>query len=320
MNYKLDILDRLKGQQPVIDNPEELTDRIMNSLPEQDAPAKEQRRRRLMPISWRWAASLLVLIACGAAMYFFSPEQPTNNIAQERKSASYGKSFRRLRKNIPPVTEKTLAKEGCKKMPPPPTLPREGEWSKVSPLPSGRSEGGLKGQRSRSSKAVANSSLFTLHSSLKPADPNVHYAHHPATTSEDTTYLAPSLVDDFIAKFANYYKVTPVALNCADDSTETRVASNAYVFPDKEEVNVIGRMLQMAVKYGNDAPGYGLSLSRDQFIFQLCDKRKHTKYLWLAERVRGYILLYATHAPIEAELSSACYQDFREKFTNTVRN
>ena len=124
-------------------------------------------------------------------------------------------------------------------------------------------------------------------------------------------------MNDFIAKFANYYKVTPVAMNCADDSTETRVVSNAYVFPDEEEVNVIGRMLQMAVKYGNDAPGYGLSLSRDQFIFQLCDKRKHTKYLWLAERVRGYILLYATHAPIEAELSSACYQDFRENFTNT---
>jgi hypothetical protein len=124
-------------------------------------------------------------------------------------------------------------------------------------------------------------------------------------------------VNDFIAKFANYYKVTPVAMNCADDSTETRVVSNACVFPDKEEVNVIGRMLQMAVKYGNDAPGYWLILSRDQFIFQLTDNRKQTKYLWMAERVRGYILLYATHAPMEAEISSACYQDFRENFTHT---
>ena len=300
MNYKLDILDRLKGQQPVIDNPEELTDRIMNSLPEQDAPAKEQCRRRLVPISWRWAASLLVLIACGAAMYFFSPEQPTNNIAQEIKSASYGKSVRRLRKNIPPVTEKTLAKE---------------EKSSQG----GQEDKGVQENNNSSAIEAAQpiTSPFTPQSSLKPADPNVHYAHHPATTSEDTTYLAPSLVNDFIAKFANYYKVTPVALNCADDSTETRVVSNAYVFPDKEEVNVIGRMLQMAVKYGNDAPGYGLSLSRDQFIFQLTDNRKQTKYLWLAERVRGYILLYATHAPMEAEISSACYQDFRENFTHT---
>ena len=300
MNYKLDILDRLKGQQPVIDNPEELTDSIMNSLPEQDAPAKEQRRRRLVPISWRWAASLLVLIACGAAMYFFSPEQPTNNIAQEIKSASYGKSVRRLRKNIPPVTEKTLAKEECEKNDPSPDPPKGGRMVNV-----------------QCSIVNVQCSLSTPQSSLKPTDPNVHYAHHSTATSEDTTYLAPSLVNDFIAKFANYYKVTPVALNCADDSTETRVVSNAYVFPDKEEVNVIGRMLQMAVKYGNDALGYGLSLSRDQFIFQLTDNRKQTKYLWLAERVRGYILLYATHAPIEAELSSACYQDFRENFTHT---
>ncbi len=300
MNYELDILDRLKGQQPVIDNPEELTDRIMNSLPEQDAPVREQRRRRLVPISWRWAASLLVLIACGAAVYFFSPEQPTNDIAQERKSASYGKSFRQLRNNIPPVTEKTLAKEEGEKNDPSPDSPEGGRM--------------VNGQ---CSIANVQCSLSTLHSSPQPTAPNVHYAHHSATTNEDTTYLAPSLVDDFIAKFANYYKVTPVAMNCADDSTETRVVSNAYVFPDEEEVNVIGRMLQMAVKYGNDAPGYGLSLSRDQFIFQLSDNRKHTKYLWLAERVRGYILLYATHAPIDAEISSACYQDFRENFTHT---
>ena len=43
MNKTNDILEKLKAaEQPVIDNPDELTDLIMSSLPEQDAPQKEQ--------------------------------------------------------------------------------------------------------------------------------------------------------------------------------------------------------------------------------------------------------------------------------------
>ena len=296
MNYKPDILDRLKGQQPVIDNPEELTDRIMNSLPEQDAPVeKKERRRRLVPISWRWAAAaacLLIIIGIGVSYQFSDSSQAISQLSAPDSTTE----CTRLPNRVHPITKLSA---------PDYTTECTQSVSRVQPI-SQTSAPDSSTERSQPADPV-----------FQPTNPNVHYAHHSAATSEDTTYLAPSLVNDFIAKFANYYKVTPVALNCADDSTETRVVSNAYVFPDKEEVNVIGRMLQMAVKYGNDAPGYGLSLSRDQFIFQLTDNRKHTKYLWLAERVRGYILLYATHAPIEAELSSACYQDFRENFTHT---
>lgn len=296
MNYKSDILDRLKGQQPVIDNPEELTDSIMQSLPEQDAPVeKKERRSRLVPIRWRWvaaAACLLIIIGVGVSYQFSDSPQPLTQLSAPDSTTE----CTRLPNRVHPITQ--LSTPDC-------TAECTQSVSRVQPI-SQTSAPDSSTERSQPANPVP-----------QPADPNVHYAHHSATTNEDTTYLAPSLVDDFIAKFANYYKVTPVAMNCADDSTETRVVSNAYVFPDKEEVNVIGRMLQMAVKYGNDAPGYGLSLSRDQFIFQLTDNRKQTKYLWLAERVRGYILLYATHAPMEAEISSACYQDFRENFTHT---
>lgn len=296
MNYKSDILDRLKGQQPVIDNPEELTDSIMNSLPEQDAPVeKQERKSRLVPLSWRWvaaAACLLIIIGIGVSYQFSDSPQPISHNSTDLHNKLHGLSQQ---------TPRTF------------TTKSTDFQHKVH---------GLLSQSPRTSAKETTDSSTTERSQpvnpvLQPTDPNVHYANHPAATSEDTTYLAPSLVDDFIAKFAKYYKVTPTALNCAYDSTETRVVSNAYIFPDKEEVNVIGRMLQIAVKYGNEAPGYGLSLSRDQFIFQLSDNRKQTKYLWLAERVRGYILLYATHAPMEAEISSACYQDFRENFTHT---
>ena len=296
MNYELDILDRLKGQQPVIDNPEELTDSIMNSLPEQDAAVeKQERRSRMVPMAWRWAAAaacLLLIIGVGVSYQFSDSPQPLTQLSAPDSTTE----CTRLPNRVHPITKLSA---------PDYTTECAQSVSRVQPI-SQTSAPDSSTRRSQPADPV-----------FQPTDPNVHYAHHSAATSEDTTYLAPSLVNDFIAKFANYYKVTPVAMNCADDSTETRVVSNAYVFPDKEEVNVIGRMLQMAVKYGNDAPGYGLSLSRDQFIFQLSDNRKQTKYLWLAERVRGYILLYATHAPMDAEISSACYQDFRENFTHT---
>ena len=295
MNNNIDdILTRLQGQQPAIDNPDELTDSIMNSLPEQDEIVTKEHKSRQISLYWRWAASLLVLIACGAAIYFLSAEQPQNNIAENKKSVRDGQQVRTGRTKSPLVTEKMPAKEEVPSQP----VQKPSQQAKVS------------------DNNVEERQPSTSSTEIPYADPNVHYANHP-TTNKDTTYLAPSLVDEFIAKFAKYYNVKPTAMNCAEDSTETRVVSTGYVFPDKEEIDVIGRLLQLAVKYGNNAPGYGLSLSRDQFIFQLSDNRKQTKYLWLAERVRGYILLYATHAPMDAELSSACYQDFRENFTHT---
>ena len=85
MNYKSDILDRLKGQQPVIDNPEELTDSIMNSLPEQDAPVeKQEHKRHLVPIRWRWvaaAACLLIIIGIGVSYQFSDSPQPLTQLS-----------------------------------------------------------------------------------------------------------------------------------------------------------------------------------------------------------------------------------------------
>ena len=100
MNYKPDILDRLKGQQPVIDNPEELTDSIMNSLPEQDAPAKEQRRRRLVPMAWQWvaaAACLLIIIGIGVGYQFSDTPQPISQSTTVSHPIDHGQSSNRPR-------------------------------------------------------------------------------------------------------------------------------------------------------------------------------------------------------------------------------
>ncbi|MDO4981750.1 MAG: hypothetical protein Q4E58_12705 [Prevotellaceae bacterium] len=124
-------------------------------------------------------------------------------------------------------------------------------------------------------------------------------------------------MDEFIAKMANYNKVIGVPLNCATAKNDSTVSGTAYVFEDKEDFDVFGRLLQMACWYDSKSPGYMLNFSHQQFVFTLKDLHKEEKYFWLAERITGKrILLYCTHSPIETDVSFACYQNFREQLTN----
>lgn len=153
-------------------------------------------------------------------------------------------------------------------------------------------------------------STITYH----PADYGLHYATNEIN---DSIYQAPSRMDEFIAKMANYNKVIGVPLNCATAKNDSTVSGTAYVFEDKEDFDVFGRLLQMACWYDSKSPGYMLNFSHQQFVFTLKDLHKEEKYFWLAERITGKrILLYCTHSPIEKDVSFACYQNFREQLTN----
>lgn len=148
-------------------------------------------------------------------------------------------------------------------------------------------------------------------------DPSLHYATHQQT--EDTVeYQNPSRVDEFIAKMAAYNKVMPVPLNCATDPSDTTVVSTAYVFEDKVSLDLFGRLLQVACWYDCKTPGYLLNFSRQQLFFTLLDSRRQEKYLWLAERIsNNRILLFCTHWPAGTEVSSDCYQQYRDSLTHT---
>ena len=153
-------------------------------------------------------------------------------------------------------------------------------------------------------------STITYH----PADYGLHYATNEIN---DSIYQTPSRMDEFIAKMANYNKVIGVPLNCATAKNDSTVSGTAYVFEDKEDFDVFGRLLQMACWYDSKSPGYMLNFSHQQFVFTLKDLHKEEKYFWLAERITGKrILLYCTHSPIETDMSFACYQNFREQLTN----
>ena len=142
-------------------------------------------------------------------------------------------------------------------------------------------------------------------------DPNLHYASHDL--SKDTIpYQDPARVDDFIAQLADYHQVKQGLLKCSQP-VDDNVVNTVYVFPDKDEINLFGRLLQVACWYDSKTPGYHLNFSQEQFFFELKDLRRQLQYRWIAERINGRILLYGTHAPLGVKESSACYQEYRDE-------
>ena len=146
-------------------------------------------------------------------------------------------------------------------------------------------------------------------------DPNLHYAAH-APAEETVPYQDPARVDEFIETMAAYHNVKEGQLKCAA-ANDSNVVSRVYVFPDKKEVDVFGRLLQVACCYSDETPGYHLNFSHQQFFFELKDQRKQLQYRWIAERINGRILLYGTNAPIGAQTSAACYQEYRNELMHT---
>ena len=142
-------------------------------------------------------------------------------------------------------------------------------------------------------------------------DPNLHYASHDL--SKDTIpYQDPARVDDFIAQLADYHQVKQGLLKCSQP-VDDNVVNTVYVFPDKDEINLFGRLLQVACWYDSKTSGYHLNFSQEQFFFELKDLRRQLQYRWIAERINGRILLYGTHAPLGIKESSACYQEYRDE-------
>lgn len=166
---------------------------------------------------------------------------------------------------------------------------------------------------------------LTIHNSninniiAKVTDENLHYASNVINDTVDN-YQSPSRMEEFIVKLANYHHIKCDSLSCAIGKDDSDVVSTAYVFPDTEELDLFRRLLQAACWYDDKMPGYLLNYSHQQFFFCLKDMRKGLKYLWIAERVRNKILLYSTHSPLDTEVSSDGFREYRDKLTNTSIN
>lgn len=298
MNNIDDILESLKGQQPIISDPDALTDSIMDSLPDLDAAAK-QPVARVVKMRWLWtaAASLILIIGIGTIWQFNHGTTPTQDIVAKAEPAKPAKDAAETAKDVAQaakdVTETTkdvaeaVTRQGLDKQP------------KLTPYQVPSSQPSSRYTEPESPSAVIDE------------DPNLHYAAHEL--AKDTVlYQDPARVDEFIAKLADYNKVKKDELVCSVPS-DSNVVSAVYVFPDKQEADVFGHLLQMACWYKSETPGYRLTFTNQQFFFELKDMRKQLHYRWIAERINGKILLYSSHAPIGAKDFSPCYQEYRNE-------
>ena len=254
-------------------------------------PRREGRTRVLR---WMAAAACLLLI-CGVGLTLMPKDEPAKTAQvivkqtppkpvskPETPSSKVGNSQFQSQELSVPNPETKPKQVQTKPLPQP--LPREGS---TESLPSGRLEG------------VSN----------------LHYAaHDPA--EETVPYQDPARVDEFIEKMAAYHNVKEGELKCGA-ANDSNVVSRVYVFPDKKEVDVFGRLLQVACCYSDETPGYHLNFSHQQFFFELKDQRRQLQYRWIAERINGKILLYGTNAPIGAQTTSACYQEYRNELMHT---
>jgi len=239
----------------------------------------------------RWmavAASLLVLIGIGVTLM---PSKDTKSDIQKEPEALVAQT-------MPKVKQQEQDSISHEKKTPAVRKPR----TKVKEKPAVPKVSTVEAIRANNSK-----------------DPNLHYASH-STTTDTIPYQAPSRMEGFIAKLADYNHIKAEPLDCSFNKKDSTVISVAYVFEDTKELNLFARLLQAACWYDTKTPGYLLNYSHQQFFFCLKDLRLGLKYLWIAERLNGKILLYGTHSPIDVEVSSECFQRYRDKLSNISSN
>ena len=289
MNKIDDILEQLKGQQPAIDDPDALTDRIMESLPEQEVqPTAEmqQLNHRTQTVAlWRWlsiAASILLIIGIGTTLMKKERTSDSGSLVAKVEETQDAAPVTAAAKDVKPI--RTEAK--------PQTV--KSQTMK------------LQTRESQTAQPAKSDETYD-----EPTDPNLHYASNELT-KDTVPYQDPARVDSFIAKLAANYEVKQGELKCSQPAG-SNVVSSVYVFPDNKEIDLFNRLLQVACCYKNETSGYFLNFSHQQFFFELKDLRKQLKYRWIAERVNGKILFYGTHAPLGTKESSACYQEYRDE-------
>ena len=272
--------------------PADLNERLMKRL-EEPATNFSHRKGRTRYLRWMAAAAcLLVIIGVGVKLiHKEETAKPVQMIVQQTKPVPVPKSET-------PSSEVRNTQLQSRK----PSVPKSETAQKQVPM---------KRQETKTAPEPAQET-FAEHA---VDDLNVHYAAH-VPEEETVPYQDPARVDEFIEKMAAYHNVKEGELTCSS-TNDSNVVSRVYVFPDKKEVDVFGRLLQVACWYSDETPGYHLNFSHQQFFFELKDKRKQLQYRWIAERMNGKILLYGTNAPIGANTSSACYMEYRDKLMHT---
>ena len=266
---------------------------------------KEAKRVVMRPLWWRMisvAACFLLVSLIGYTLYIYHTSKPQEMVLVKNVSPQ---EIEKPVDVIPPADtpqDEVLAKQVVEKP--------MGKQEKVEKMPERQIGQVLIAEVKQEVNTQSRREEVRCVNPLPLEDGKFIYASNE--TPVDSTYQEPSRMDDFIVKFAAYHNVERMPLACSQ-SEDSTVVSVAYVFPDKKEVDVFGRVLQAACWYSDETPGYLLTFTHQQLFFELKDMHKQLQYRWIAERVNGKILLYGTHAPLGTKESSACYQEYRDE-------
>lgn len=153
----------------------------------------------------------------------------------------------------------------------------------------------------------------TIDNAVSQDEANSNYAERQPKGND--TYLDPALMDEFIFKMAEFQGVNKIKSECSIAS-DTLFDESFYVFPVKEDYDVLGLFVLMASKYSNTTPGYIFNNSEQQVFFSIDDEQNGLNYLWIAEQIgNSNVMIYSVHALIDIEYKSDCFQQFYNDLT-----
>ena len=247
----------------------------------------KQKSNRAMLLPWIVAACVVGLV-----------------IMLLRPSAEKDIDTPHIAKVLPKVAEPQV------KQPETMTTTKSEEWFKektVSSIKSKKTNAGKSSEQEVSRSENENEDIEII----VPDDEPRAYAASKENT-DDERYQDPAKMDEYIAKLAEINNVNKVSLKDASQKDSTMTAT-VYVFQDSKELDLFGKLLQVACWYKSDSPGYYLNFSQLQFLFQLKDMKKSRSYMWQAERIGHQILVYMVRVPIGAKINSANYKEYRQK-------
>lgn len=247
----------------------------------------KQKSNRAMLLPWIVAACVVGLV-----------------IMLLRPSAEKDIDMPHIAKVLPKVAEPQV------KQPETMTTTKSEEWFKEKPVSSIKSKKTNAGKSFEQEVSRSENENEDIEIIVPDDEPRAYAASKENT--DDDRYQDPAKMDEYIAKLAEINNVNKVSLKDASQKDSTMTAT-LYVFQDSKELDLFGKLLQVACWYKSDSPGYYLNFSQLQFLFQLKDMKKNRSHMWQAERIGHQILVYMVRVPIGAKFNSANYKEYRQK-------
>jgi hypothetical protein len=126
-------------------------------------------------------------------------------------------------------------------------------------------------------------------------------------------YIAPSKMDEAIARMADHQHAEKQVFECEPDSGKD-VKELLYVFEDNEDFDLMGKLILSACHFDENTSRYFLNYSQQKFFFCINDEHSGRTYTWIADRISdGKMLLFCGNAPQGDNVTSDCYISYFNK-------